>query len=116
MKILLPLVAVILFASAGCGQNANVIPTQQADRPVKILKKPHAAPGNCAQNEAVARVSVVFDKSGVIDDVSLTLPSGCAEFDDRAVDAARRIKYLPAVKNGETVTVAKQIEYKYERY
>jgi TonB family protein len=116
MKMLLPGFAILLFAFGASGQNANVAAQDPADRPLKVLKKPHAAPGYCTQGEAVTVVSVVFDKSATVTDAVLVKRSGCAEFDDRAIAAALKIKFEPAIKNGQPVTVSKRIEYAYRRY
>ena len=116
MKKLLPLVALLLFAFAAHGQNANVSPVDDNNRPLKVKKKPHAAPGYCSPNEGVALVRTTFDKSGKVTGVALIKPSGCNEFDERALAAARRISFEPALKNGEAVTVVKTIEYAYHRY
>lgn len=115
MKKLLPFFAIFLFAFAAHGQNTIVVPVS-GDQPLKIKKKPHAAPGYCSQSEAVARVRATFDKSGKVTAAEITLPSGCREFDERALQAARKIKFEPAIKDGQPVTVSKLVEYVYRRY
>ena len=116
MKKLLPLFALLAFAFGVHAQNANVSPVDDNNRPVKIKKKPHAAPGYCSQSEGRALVRATFDKSGKITSVALIKPSGCNEFDERALAAARRISFEPATKDGVPVTVSKSIEYAYRRY
>lgn len=116
MKMLFPIVAIALFAFAGHAQNANVATQNPADRPLKILKKPHAAPGYCSQSEAVALVRATFDKTAKVTGAAIVKPSGCNEFDERAIAAALKIKFEPAIRNGEPVTVAKAIQYAYRRY
>jgi TonB family protein len=105
-----------LLAAAAYGQNADVTVHDPLDRPLKILKKPHARPGDCRQDGGTTTVKVVFDKSGKVTDAFLLMPSGCREFDDRAIAAALKIKFEPAIKNGQPVTVSKRIEYAYRRY
>jgi len=61
-------------------------------------------------------LSVVFDKSAKVTDVAIVKPSGCREFDDRAIAAAMKIRFEPAVKNGQAATVAKRVEYAFRRY
>ncbi len=108
---------VLLFLSAGAyAQNPNVIPEQSRDRPLKVINKPPAAPGYCRQSEALARVRVTFDKSAKVTAAEIVIPSGCDEFDDRAIAAARKIRFEPAIKNGEPITVTKLVEYEYRRY
>jgi TonB family protein len=115
MKKLLPVFVIFLFAFCAFGQNANVVQAG-GDQPLKIIKKPRAAPGYCSQGEAVARVRATFDRSGKVTVAEVTLPSGCREFDERAVKAAKRIQFEPAMKDGQPVTVSKLVEYVYRRY
>lgn len=115
MKHLFSIFAILIFAVCSYGQNANVS-AGQADRPAKILKKPHASPGNCRQSEAVTRVRAVFDASGKVTEVTILIPSGCPDWDERAVNAAKRISFAPAIANGRAVTVSKTMEYAYRRY
>jgi TonB family protein len=64
----------------------------------------------------MARLKVTFDKSGKVTNVDVARPSGCSAFDRNAVKAAKKIKFEPAIKNGEAITMVKQVEYVYTRY
>ena len=73
-------------------------------QPVKIIRRPApdaAAVARCFRNEGFSRVKTVlrvtFDASAKITDVEIKTPSGCSEFDEESVDAARNIKFMPAV-------------------
>jgi periplasmic protein TonB len=89
----------------------------QTDKALKIISKPTASPRDCPRSSSgTAVVRVTFDKTGKITDTELVRSSACSSFDSSAVDAARRIKFEPAVKNGEAVTVSKPVEYKYSKY
>ena len=108
---------VLLFMSVGAyAQNANTAPLAQGDRPLRVIRKPPAAPGYCRQSEALTRLRVTFDKSATVTAAVVVIPSGCDEFDGRAAAAALKIRFEPAIKDGEPVTVTKLVEYKYRRY
>jgi TonB family protein len=56
---------------------------------------------------------VNFDKSAKITDAVLVQSSGCEEFDNNALKAARGIKFKPAITDGEAATVTKPVEYRF---
>lgn len=89
---------------------------QQADRALKILKKPNAkTDGECGKTgEGRIRVRVTFGTEAKVTNVEIVDKSTCSTFDKNAVKAAYRIKFEPAIKNGEAITVTKLVEYKYE--
>ncbi len=58
------------------------------------------------------RLRATFHSSGEITNVEIIGTSGCEHFDDDAIKVAKKIKFKPAVKNGELVTVTKIVEYK----
>lgn len=111
MIILVGLVAV------GNGQTADTNPRQN-DKPLKIKRKPTAQvrDANCSDSSGRVTIRVTFDKSAKITDTLIITSSGCNGFDDNAVRAARQIKFEPAVKNGEPITVTKLIQYDFRRY
>ena len=91
---------------------------QTADRPLKVLKK---EPPNvrvfaeCFRSYGISyaeiQVRVTFDKSGKITDVEVVKSSECREFDEESLRVARRIKFEPAIKDGEPITVTKIVVY-----
>jgi len=89
---------------------------QEKDRPLKIIRKPFAAIGKCEQSSGRITVRVTFDKSAKVTDVETVKSSSCSSFDKNAVNAAKGIKFNPAVKDGEPVTVKKLVEYNFEKY
>lgn len=90
---------------------------QEYDKNVIIKKKPKAGTArSCSQTSAVARLRVTFDKSEKITDVEIVSSSGCRDFDESAVKAAKKIKFKPAIKNGEPITVKRTVEYIYTLY
>ncbi len=108
----------VLFVGAANAQNDNnsnkdekKTEKQEKDRPLKIKRKPTVAIGNCEQSSGRITLKVTFDKSAKVTDVKIVTPSGCASFDNNSVNAAKGIKFNPAIKEGEPITVVKQVEY-----
>jgi len=85
----------------------------ESDKPLKIKRKPQArfTQGACSESSGLVSLRVTFDKSAKITDVEMISSSGCDKFDKDAVTAAKGIKFNPAVKNGEPVTVVKIVQY-----
>jgi TonB family protein len=91
---------------------------QKGDKPIKIKRKPQAAfgPGTCSQSSGRISVRATFDKSAKVTNVEIVSSSGCDRFDRNATSAAKRIKFEPAIKNGEPVTVVKLVEYTFTQF
>lgn len=88
------------------------------DVPLKILYKPKASypeafRGSCIQG--VVRLRVQFLENGKIGNIYPIggLPYGATE---SAIEAAKLIKFQPAMKKGKPVTVNKVIEYSFTIY
>jgi TonB family protein len=91
-------------------------PAQEKDRPLQIEHKPFAKTGNCPnKSRGLTRLRVTFDKSAKVTNAEIVISSGCDDFDRAAVRAASAIKFKPAIKNGEPVTVSKLMEYKFRK-
>ena len=86
------------------------------DTKLKIIKKPIPKSGGCGQDSAIVSVRVTFDKGGTISNAEIARTSGCDNFDDNSLEAARAIRFEPQTENGEPITVTKIIEYRYTRY
>jgi len=108
----------------GSGSGTGSAPSQAkpADsvqtEPLKILTQ--QAPGYTeeARNnliEGTVRVRVTFSASGEITSISpvTSLPFGLTE---KAIAAARLIKFIPAKRNGIPVSVSKVVEYRFTMY
>ncbi|MDQ4121317.1 MAG: TonB family protein [Acidobacteriota bacterium] len=102
----------------GIGSGVNSSPTKADSvktEPLKILTQP--APGYtelASENltEGTVRVRVTFSASGEITGVSpvTSLPYGLTE---KALAAARDIKFEPAKRDGVPISVTKLIEYRF---
>jgi len=85
---------------------------------IKILTKPRAfyteqAKANLTQGKVVLRVTFKTDgKIGVISVIS-GLPDGLTE---AAIEAAKKIKFEPAERDGKAITMTKPIEYTFTIY
>lgn len=88
---------------------------QDAETPLKIKRKPTASPRGCS-GSGKAVLKVTFDRSGKVTGTNLLRPSGCDAFDKSALDAARKIRFEPATRNGEPITVTRALEYTFSIY
>lgn len=110
------LTVVLCFTFASAQTNIVDNSKQTNDKKLKIIKKPTAKTGRCSQSSGLAVGIVTFDKSGTISGVEIFKSSGCDNFDNNALKAARAIKFEPQIENGQAVTIKKQVEYTYQRY
>ena len=89
------------------------------DKPLKILYKPRAAyPSQenglvCIQGTVSLRIT--FLETGEIGNISVIsrLPYGATE---NAVEAAKQIKFEPAIKDGKPVNVTKTVQFPFSIY
>lgn len=84
--------------------------------PVTILYKPRAPYSDgsvCVQGTVT--LMVTFQADGKVGDIEVIsgLPYG---FNDSAIDAARKIRFVPAKQNGVPVTKKKAIQYSFSIY
>ena len=113
-KILAAVVLCLAFAIVSDAQtDAETNKKQSVDKPVKIKKKPVAQIATCGQSEGIVRLKATFDKTAKVTEIVIVKSSGCDAFDKNAIRAAQGIKFEPAVKNGEAVTVSKPMEYQF---
>lgn len=106
-----------LFVGFSFGQSEK--PNKLYDVPVKIISKPKAAYPEqkngtiCVQGTVTLRVQ--FLENGEIGKIAVVsgLPNGLSE---KAVEAAQKIKFKPAMKEGKAVTVSKQVQYSFSIY
>jgi TonB family protein len=90
---------------------------QVADSSVKIISQPKApyptSNGGSICMSGVVRLKVTFLETGEIGEISVIsrLPYGATE---NAIEAAKKIKFQPAIKDGKPITVSKIIEYRFK--
>lgn len=109
---------------AGTGRGTGSAPSQAKPtdsskaEPLKILTQP--APGYTEQarsnlTEGSVRLRITFSASGEVTSISpiTSLPYGLTE---KAIAAARLLKFEPAKRNGVPVSVIKTVEYRFSMY
>ena len=85
------------------------------DTPLKILQKPQPESPHDRTGPFSVNVSVIveFLASGKIGFIRV-LESGTQEFGEASVNAAKKIRFKPAVMAGKPVTVIGMLEYSFE--
>jgi TonB family protein len=102
---------------AQTNSNANQVQTPRFDKPLKILDKPRPQlfpdGQDCSQGKVVLRVT--FSASGKIGSISVI--SGLTkEKTESSIEAAKKIKFEPATRNGIPFSVTKPVEYSFTIY
>lgn len=113
----------------GSGSGNTNETTTQTEKPLKSAKtptnqnvlltsKPRAVHTEIAQAnkiEGTVRLRITFKKDGSIGKIKVIkgLPDGLTE---QAVEAAKKIRFTPAIKNGKPITVTKTVEYTFTIY
>ena len=104
------------FSSPSCDQIAGG--GREVDRRVRVVMKPEPRYNELArQKRTVGTVIVkaVFSCNGSVTDIRVLqeLPNGLT---DQAIAALKKLKYVPAVKNGKYVSMWMQLEYNFNLY
>lgn len=104
------------LASVAKGAASILAEAPEVTEPVRILSKPrapYADSGVCVSGTVTLRVT--FQANGEIGKISVVsgLPLG---FNESAVEAARKIKFVPARKNGIRVNSTRTIQYSFSIY
>jgi len=114
------------FSSIRLGKNTDGIkvsdgpgdPITTAGTPddkVRLLTKPQPYYTDEARKNMIAGtviLKVVFTSKGTVENIRVVreLPDGLTE---RAIEAAKKIKFVPAMKNGHAVSMWMQLEYNF---
>ena len=91
---------------------------REVTRKVRIVMKPEPSYTEDARQNGIAGTVVlkcVFSSDGSVNNIRTVsgLPFGLTQ---KAIDAARKIKFLPAVKDGKFVSMWIQLEYNFNLY
>lgn len=104
----------------GCGEykRSGSLSTREVDQRARLLFKPepqYTEEARLNQVTGTVMLRVVFSSEGDVEQITAvrTLPFGLTE---RAIAAARQIKFVPAMKNGQPVSVQMQLEYNFNLY
>jgi len=103
-------------ASGGIGPGLFV--GKDVDTKARLISKPEPTYTAAARNHQVIGtvvLKVVFASSGKVTNIRVgqALPDGLTE---RAIEAARKIKFIPATKEGKYVSMWMQLEYNFNLY
>ena len=93
----------------------TVVPTTEVDTKVRLISKPEPTYTDKARNEWIngtVVLKVVLAADGTITHIQVVqgLPAGLTE---RAIAAARKIRFIPATKDGKNVSTWMQLEYNF---
>ena len=96
----------------------HVYTGKQVDTKVRLIKKPDPTYTEEARSRAVTGTVIlkcIFAANSTVTNIRIVsgLPFGLTE---RAVEAARKIKFIPATKDGKNVSMWMQLEYNFNLY
>ncbi|MDX6443313.1 MAG: hypothetical protein QOH71_387 [Blastocatellia bacterium] len=88
---------------------------KEVDKRVSVKKKPEPSYTDYARNHGVQGTVVlrcIFSSTGQVTNIHVVkgLPDGLTE---RAIDAAKRIKFKPAMKDGQPVSMWMELQYNF---
>jgi len=91
---------------------------KEVDTRPRLISKPEPGYTERARRKettGAVRLQVVFSAIGEVTNIRVVegLPNGLTE---KAIDAARRIKFVPGIKDGKPVSVWMQLEYHFHLY
>jgi protein TonB len=104
--------------SGGSDGDGQTFTGSQVEQRARVLFKPepqYTEDARRNQIQGTVMLRVVFASNGDVVQIRAvrTLPFGLTE---RAIAAARQIKFVPAVRRGQPVSVFMQLEYNFNLY
>lgn len=92
----------------------NVYTAKEVDVRAKITNRMENIPvaGKDCPREGFVSLRIILHKSGSVTDVTVITRMGCS-YDESTVEAARKFKFTPAVKDGKPVSQYQLLEYRY---
>lgn len=108
----------VLEGGATGGAAQSIFLGREVDTKVRLISKPEPSYTDAAKKRGVVGtvvLKVVFTASGKVSNIRVVqgLPEGLTE---RAISAARQIKFVPATKEGKFVSMWMQLEYNFNLY
>lgn len=105
-----------LVSTAVAQQSSDSVPIESQDRNLKILYKPRPAwPNRAACLQGIVILRIQFLDSGKLGNIRV-IKGLTVEASKKAIEAAERIRFLPAIKDGNAITVYKQVEFSFSIY
>jgi len=113
-----PFEAVDQSPSSQADAQSTIRTGKEVDRKARLGMKPEPSYTESARANQIAGtvvLKVVFSSKGMVSNIRVIsgLPNGLTE---RAIDAARKIKFIPAIKDGKYVSMWMQLEYNFNLY
>ena len=89
---------------------------QEVDVKAKIKNKLDSLPTrkNDCPDPVQVTLNMVLRKTGKVTDITVSQSSGCS-YDKEAIKAVSKLKFDPALKDGQPVSQYSEIQYKTER-
>ena len=102
----------------GVDPNETIYLGSQVDTRIRVLKKPEPSYTETARSHQTTGAVVlkcVFGADGKVSNIRIVagLPDGLTE---KAIQAAHKIKFIPAMKDGKPVSMWMQVEYYFNLY
>src|SRR5205085_9017170 len=105
------------------GDNPNtdierVFRQPEVDVRARVLSKPepqYTEEARRTQITGTVILSVVFSRSGQVANIR-AVQTLCCGLTEKAIAAARQIRFVPAIRNGQAVSVYMQLEYNFNLY
>ena len=106
------------LGAASIGSDLHIFRSSEVTTRARVLSKPEPSYSSKARNNDVTGTVVlrcIFSFDGRIRRILVVrgLPDGLTE---RAIEAARKIKFIPATKDGKPVSMWMQLEYNFNLY
>lgn len=106
------------IASPGVSTESQTFTGREVTQKARVISKPeptYTEAARASQTMGTVVLRVIFSASGDVANIKLVsgLPDGLNE---RAIGAARQIKFIPAVKDGRFVSMWIQLEYNFNLY
>jgi TonB family protein len=97
------------------GPGAQTVAADRPDERVHLLEKPepsYTEEARANRTTGTVILRVVFTSKGTVENIRVLreLPNGLTE---RAIEAAKKIKFVPATKDGHPVSMWMQLEYNF---
>ncbi|HEX6189747.1 MAG TPA: TonB family protein [Pyrinomonadaceae bacterium] len=108
----------LLFHASGDAAAAKIYKNSEVTARARVVRKPEPSYTTEARNNLITGTVVlrcVFSADGRVRYINVVrgLPDGLT---DRAIQAARQIKFIPAMKDGKPVSMWMQLEYNFNLY
>jgi protein TonB len=71
--------------------------------PLQSISAPYPASARKLGQQGLVKVRADIDDQGIVTEDKISASSGFASLDNAALDAVKRTRFLPAVKNGRSV-------------